>query len=435
MSLANIYQVIGFTIAFYIGQCFPLYGLTTNKKNRILIFVLVFVFNIVLGFFYQWFFDFIKATFFPNFNYFTIVRYLAIYLTSFFIFYFCSRCHFLPAIYAVNFGYCFQHSMQYIFQLLIQPLKIQMFSIPGIIIRTLFLLLYTLLLWLLTHKRFKLIDEHNLHQGIHIVLISIFGILLTIIMNSIAYTISVNLKEEFIVYYVLVSSGIGSVLLLILNIMILERDVTNAELMTIKKMLHQQKNFFSQEKAVIEELNIKSHDLKHKLISLKENMINGESKEIDEAISLYDSFIKSGNDAIDVILTSKEIYCKQNKIRFTTMVDGKSLSFIKESDLYSLLGNILDNAIEASLKIKDEERRVITLTIKEEFGFISISEENYYEGNINFENNIPQTSKENKNYHGFGLKSIFMIVKKYSGTYYLNVKDNIFKLNIMFPKA
>lgn len=432
MDAANIYQVIGFEIAFYIGQCFPLYGLMARKKKSILTFILIFIIETGLGFLFQWLSFYLKKNVFPNFNYFTIIRYIIIYLSSIIVFYFTAKCRFITAIYAINFGYCFQHVMQYIFQLITLPFKIKMFSLSGIIIRTVFLIFYSIIILLLNRKRFRLIDENNLKQGSNIIIISIVGVIITIVLNSIAYNISVASEQIFMVYYVLASSGLAGFLLLLLNIIILDKDVMNTELLLTKKMLHQQKNFFNQEKAVINELNIKGHDLKHKLIAMKSQIRDEEFNELNEVISSYDSFIKTGNETLDVILTAKEIICNKNKIRFTAMADGKAIEFIKESDIYSLMGNILDNAIEAVSKIEDEKKRVINLNIRKENGFLLISEDNYYVGDIIFENSLPKTTKENKVYHGFGMKSVAIIVEKYHGNLKIDAKNGIYKIDIIF---
>ena len=109
-------------------------------------------------------------------------------------------------------------------------------------------------------------------------------------------------------------------------------------------------------------------------------------------------------------------------------------SFIHENDIYALLGNILDNAMEASEKRKkaDEERVVSISTISKE-GFIRIHEENFFDGDLIYENNVLKTTKQNKLYHGFGVKSIKLIAEKYHGDVSISAKDGKFILAILFP--
>ena len=101
------------------------------------------------------------------------------------------------------------------------------------------------------------------------------------------------------------------------------------------------------------------------------------------------------------------------------------------SDIYFLLVNIIDNAIEASEAFEEKEKRVISLTASKKHGVLLIEETNYYKGevSINSDGSI-KTTKENKKYHGYGTKSIAYIVKKYDGKMEYDIKDCIFKLKI-----
>ena len=87
----------------------------------------------------------------------------------------------------------------------------------------------------------------------------------------------------------------------------------------------------------------------------------------------------------------------------------EKLSFIRENDIYALLGNILDNAMEASEKEKKDEERVVSISTKSKEGFIRIHEENFFDGDLIYENNVLKTTKQNKLYHVFGVKSIKLI--------------------------
>ena len=85
----------------------------------------------------------------------------------------------------------------------------------------------------------------------------------------------------------------------------------------------------------------------------------------------------------------------------------EKFSFIRENDIYALLGNILDN--EASEKRKKDEERVVSISTISKEGFIRIHEENFFDGDLIYENNVLKTTKQNKLYHGFGVKSIKLI--------------------------
>ena len=108
----------------------------------------------------------------------------------------------------------------------------------------------------------------------------------------------------------------------------------------------------------------------------------------------------------------------------------EKLSFIRENDIYALLGNILDN--EASEKRKKDEERVVSISTISKEGFIRIHWENFFDGDLIDENNVLKTTKQNKLYHGFGVKSIKLIAEKYHGDVSISAKDGKFILDILF---
>ncbi|MDY6392729.1 MAG: ATP-binding protein [Bacilli bacterium] len=107
---------------------------------------------------------------------------------------------------------------------------------------------------------------------------------------------------------------------------------------------------------------------------------------------------------------------------------------VGESDIYSLLGNILDNAIEATVQLP-EGQRSISLTVKKAHGFAHINADNpYMEKNLRFgQDGLPLTSKENKANHGYGIKSIAYVAEKYHGDLSIKAEDGVFSLSVMIP--
>lgn len=182
-------------------------------------------------------------------------------------------------------------------------------------------------------------------------------------------------------------------------------------------------------------INMKCHDLRKELRRLKAK--KGELTDedfclLEESLNFYDSSVKTGNVNIDALIQDKLIYCNSMGIEFTSLVDGDAFKEMASSDVYFLLTNIIDNAIEATEAIQEKEHRVISLTASRKHGMLMIEETNYYHGELVFNNDgsIKTTKQENKKYHGFGTKSIAYIVKKYNGTMDYETKDGIFRLKI-----
>lgn len=205
------------------------------------------------------------------------------------------------------------------------------------------------------------------------------------------------------------------------------------ELDRTRRLSRQERRQYEISKSSIDVINKKCHDLKYQIRTIgKERIVeSGVIKEIESAISIYDSAVKTGNAALDTIIREKTLYCNAENISLTCMLNGTDLDFMKETDVYTLFGNALDNAIEAVQKL-DEKHRVITVTGSKNENLVSVGIANYCLNPPEFQGGIPKTTKENREYHGFGVRSIRDIVEKYGGNLSITVKDGVFRLDMLF---
>ena len=214
-----------------------------------------------------------------------------------------------------------------------------------------------------------------------------------------------------------------------------ERTQENAAFQTVLRNQYIQ---FRESKDNIDMINRKYHDLKHQLQILRETTNEAERSayidEIQEGIEKYEAENKTGNDVLDTVLTSKQSRCLKEHITMTVVADGTLLSRMTVMDICTVFGNALDNAIEHEIKIENPEKRLIHLTISEKNGFVCILVENYYEGETIADGALPETTKKNKQYHGFGLRSVKYTVEKYGGYINTGVRDGWFRLEIIYPK-
>lgn len=210
-----------------------------------------------------------------------------------------------------------------------------------------------------------------------------------------------------------------------------ENEQQNNEI--LKHILYQQKQQMKISKETMDLIDIKCHDIKNQIAMLGSHVPQEEIQELKRAINIYNMTFKTGNEALDVLMVEKLMICENKGIRLDCMVDGKNLTFMKHSDIYSLFGNVIDNAIEATDKIGDTEKRCISIKVRMEKGMLIIHSENFYAGEISFQGGLPQTTKQDKRYHGFGMKSIRMITEKYDGYFTVRAEKGIFTLNILLP--
>lgn len=206
----------------------------------------------------------------------------------------------------------------------------------------------------------------------------------------------------------------------------LRHDEIENEKMIQETILIKEKKEFETLQNSIKNINIKCHDLKHILSTENNSYIN----DLKQEINIYDSYIKTGNDTLDIVLMDKKFQCESKNIVFSIMADAKDLSFMKQNDIYSLFGNMLDNAIEYLIN-KNDNQKIMNLNIKRVNKFFIIRCENYFDDELIFVNGLPETKKD-KNIHGFGMKSIKTIIDKYNGSMIIDKENEMFVLNITF---
>ena len=206
------------------------------------------------------------------------------------------------------------------------------------------------------------------------------------------------------------------------------------EVSILKSIWEKDRKHYELEKANIDIVNMKCHDLRHQLRNIYQNGVfsKEEAEKIESSIHIYDSIVNTNNEVLDVVLSSFSLRCHQNNINLTYMVDGRNLNFMEEWDIYSLFGNMLENAFEYEQTVEPPENRFISLIIKETMGFLSIQTQNFYTGKKLTSEEILTTKGDELN-HGFGIKSMKNIVKKYNGEFNIVTEHDMFKVVILLP--
>ena len=197
----------------------------------------------------------------------------------------------------------------------------------------------------------------------------------------------------------------------------------------IKLLLQKERQQYERSKKSIDTINIKYHDLKHRLQDF--HLPPDEIDAIKDAVRIYGSQIKTGNEAMDILLTENTLRLGEEGITLTYMGNGADFCFMDTMDVYSLFGNAIDNAVEAVRQLEDREKKVINIVTEKKGNLININVSNYYVGSLSFENGLPETTaKEHKDLHGFGMKSMRLIAEKYGGNLSVSAKDGVFDLCI-----
>lgn len=97
----------------------------------------------------------------------------------------------------------------------------------------------------------------------------------------------------------------------------------------LSKLLEDSARQYQLSKETIDAINLKCHDLKHQIRQLREHAADSSLfDEMENSISIYDSAVKTGNEALDTIITEKSLICERDKISLSCIADGSALDFM-----------------------------------------------------------------------------------------------------------
>lgn len=218
-----------------------------------------------------------------------------------------------------------------------------------------------------------------------------------------------------------------------------ERESAESERLAeleMERMLEAQQRQFDVKMQSIEAVNRKYHDMKNLLLYLKKGRPDQpEIKRLMQEIEPYEALISTGNEAVDIVLSEKMQICQQEAIDCMPYVDGKMLSFLRPLDICTILGNALDNAIESCRKIEAPEGRQISIKTNRKGDNVVLVIRNTYDVMPKLSGDLPESTKADKENHGFGLKSIRYIVRKYGGELGCKVDGQEFVLTLLFQNV
>lgn len=206
------------------------------------------------------------------------------------------------------------------------------------------------------------------------------------------------------------------------------------------ELLRRQNNYYLKQFEVMEKSqeNIKMllHDIGNHIVVLQALIENNDKeKALDYIKKLTDSFeykyeyAKTGNIDVDSILNYKIQEAKDRGIDVDLKLKIPEYMNISSFDISIILGNLLDNAIEATSMLESNRKINIDLDFDRNVLFISIS--NTFDGKVIYENNKFQTRHKDKENRGIGLDNVQKVVNKYMGEMEIYHTENTFYVDIM----
>lgn len=178
------------------------------------------------------------------------------------------------------------------------------------------------------------------------------------------------------------------------------------------------------------------HDIKNKLLSVSGLLADGQIEKAADAVKGEADFldeanngiINSGNPAVDAVLQSKLATADKKGIKLDFSVKLSGEINVDLLELGVLIGNALDNAIEATENIENNTAKTVFASIITMGGRIVVSVENPVKTEVDTKR--IGTAKSDRINHGYGLKSIKTIAQKYNGDVFVSCEGNIFTTSI-----
>ena len=282
--------------------------------------------------------------------------------------------------------------------------------------------------WLCFARRSAREEDININH-MWMVLLTVGVVLLVDVLAKVASL--QNVSDNIIVR---LSMSCSDVLALLLQYSSFRAGKLERENTRMEALLQAEREQYRLSRETIELVNMKCHDLKHRLAQIRAEGAGRPEQlmDIEDAILFYENVAKTGNEALDSVLTQKALACERHGISFTYMADGSRMGRMQPSDIWSLLGNALDNAIE-SVSREETAQRIIFLNLGAKGSFLCIHIENYCSRPVRFEGGLPVTTKEDKQNHGIGVRSIRYIARKYGGNAVFSLEKNFFRLDVLIP--
>lgn len=448
LQILYIYGIIIVEFLFEYSVFAVLFLYKLNRRNKFALraalgFIAIFALGLPVACFY---------TAFGNAVWGRILVYTFLFLAFTLLAYFCFKENYFTVLIGCGMAYAAQN-LAYKVYLLIWTFgeRLRLYDNWGAYFDLFYRLVYytifiicTVSFWFVFIKRIA-VKLKNRSLNYKMLLITFFILGITVFLCSVEDVYFAKLsvvrenRFENHMYYVLRQTGNAfSAVCCLIVVLLASKSIVESQLLReveyLKYAVQQGEKQYQISKDSIELINVKCHDIKYKLDALSAQgvMRAEELKELRDSISFYDLKKDTGNSLLNVLINEKSLYCEQNGITLSCMIDGKQLEFIEAGDLYCLFGNLIDNALEAVKEIEERERRIVNISVKSKGNIVIVQEENYFIGERRFSDGLPLTTKSDKTSHGFGMRSMGMIVRKYAGELKAFTADGIFHLNIIF---
>lgn len=298
--------------------------------------------------------------------------------------------------------------------------------------------------WTIVYAAYRLVDFNGIRKITPTRWVSIvIPITIELYFKWSLIALNENYQRLFDTIFYTLCATLGVVLMVIL----LERNIAAQE-KSAEMALQQMRLQFEMQnanRALRSDTNIRRlyHDMKNHMLALQAMIGDDETRrnaseyltELCGQLEEYETNIHTGSTIADAILAEKMERARLDNIRFNICVDLAPLNFMHTTDIVTILGNALDNAVEALQMMPEGQDRIVYLKSVTYANMLVLRISNQFCGKLSVKNGMLHTLKSDADMHGIGLKSIEKAVKRYNGNMETQFDNNgnWFRLILMIP--
>lgn len=285
-------------------------------------------------------------------------------------------------------------------------------------------------LWLLMRRK-KSPKEYRLSDSVWklvtLIAVTPLGIVLSIVLLQSPFESSISGAVMSNILLLVLASAALFVLMQFIPVLARKEQVEEK-----MRMYEMNRSYYENLEKQQQEIRILRHDMANHLQVI--SGLDGERQQeyiekLTGSFAMSEQVMFCENRVINSVLNAKHSAAKNGGIGFQTRVSVPEKLGVDDVDLCALLGNAMDNAIEACLKCP-EGRRYVNGVIKVEKGIFavkienSVAEDTIGSGSSLLADGLPATTKKASQDHGFGLRSMKEIAERYGGSLELSVAED-----------
>lgn len=253
--------------------------------------------------------------------------------------------------------------------------------------------------------------------------------IISIVIMYILTILSVWLGQDTILLIIVIIGLISIINIYFFNLydFTLESNKNKNENIILNKQIDYYKNQYTQIEENLNQIKKIQHDLRYRLTSIIVNKSDDEIDKLMSEITSYDYIPYTNIHSLDAILNFKKKTASKLGVELVVESTIYKDILIDGQDLCVIMGNVLDNSIEASSEIENSK---ITIKLLQENNSVYFNISNHFTQPILYENGFMKSNK-NSLERGIGLKSVRNIVDKIGGNLKITAQDNVFTLEIL----